>query len=83
MSSDLQLVEWCLRFTTVPFKPLVDQGFTTVPFKPLVDQGFTTVPFKPLGLIKDSQQYPLNLWWMTDFFLFMWRSVRHKFNNLY
>ena len=48
MSSDLQLVEWCLRFTTVPFKPLVDQGFTTVPFKPLVDQGFTTVPFKPL-----------------------------------
>ena len=36
------------RFTTVPFKPLTNQGFTMVPFKPVTDQGFTKVPFKPL-----------------------------------
>ena len=36
------------RFTTVRFKPLIDQGFTTVRFKSLIDQGFTTVRFKPL-----------------------------------
>ena len=47
ISSDIPFKEGHYQFTTVPFKPLTDQGFTTVPFN--------------LGLIKDSQRYPLNL----------------------
>ena len=30
ISTDLPLIEWHLRFTTIPFKPLIDQGFVDI-----------------------------------------------------
>ena len=30
ISTDLPFIEWHLRFTTIPFKPLIDQGFVDI-----------------------------------------------------